>query len=308
MFRKAFAINSFIAVSLLVIFLLIPHVLARAVAEKPIEDNITSQEAKVIAEEIVNTYLLKGKTAQPSGEPEEESGLYKVNFTLDDAQRPVYLTRDGRFFILPNGMMSVAEFKKKAAEAKKQPLFATKNIPSVELYVMSLCPYGVKAEREILPVIEHFGDDIDFKIKYIVDVTGNTIADVKSLRGQSEVVENLRQAAVMHYYPEKFPLYLDMVDEKSCLVSCGEVSLDRYWRVVAKKLRIDPRRIESFVEGEEGMSFLKKSSSDSKKYGIAASPTLIINGIKSQAIYQGAEAIKTAICSAFVSTPQDCKE
>ncbi|MCK9615874.1 MAG: hypothetical protein M0R48_10390, partial [Candidatus Omnitrophica bacterium] len=51
---------------------------------------------------------------------------------------------------------------------------------------------------------------------------------------------------------------------------------------------------------------LKENEVDSQKYNASASPTLIINGVKSDAIYKDATTIEGAICSAFTEAPSVC--
>ena len=39
--------------------------------------------------------------------------------------------------------------------------------PTLELFVMSYCPFGVQAEEKIIPIVKEFGDKIDFKLQFI---------------------------------------------------------------------------------------------------------------------------------------------
>jgi DSBA-like thioredoxin domain-containing protein len=98
-----------------------------------------------------------------------------------------------------------------------------------------------------------------------------------------------------------------MMSEKSCLISCGEISIDDHWKKTARKLRMSRKKIENFVEGEEGMNLLRQDSVDSKKYNVSGSPTLLINGKKSNSIYADTKDVKAAICSAFTLAPNECK-
>jgi len=54
------------------------------------------------------------------------------------------------------------------------------------------------------------------------------------------------------------------------------------------------------------MSLLRQNEADAEKYGVTASPTLIINGVKSKAIYQNMKVLKQAICSAFMNPLDTC--
>jgi len=258
--------------------------------------------------DMVNKYYIPDKSAKLSGNPIAESGLYKVTLSIRNNPEVFYLTQDGKSLIFPNGIVDIAKFQ---AEAAKQQQIIEKEIPktrkpTVELFIMSLCPYGVKAEKEILPVIKDFGDKIDFKIKFIVNVRGDSIEQIGSLHGTDEVKENLRQAAIMRDYPDKFSAYIDKISEKSCVISCGEIKLDDYWQKTAGELGMDTDKISSFVFGQDSINLLKENENDAKKYNVDASPTLVINGIKSRAISQGAQAVEQVICLAFTDLPKQC--
>jgi len=80
--------------------------------------------------------------------------------------------------------------------------------PIVELFVMSYCPYGVRAEENIAPLQELFGNKIDLKVRYIVNVNGDTIEKVNSLHGLYEAKEDARQLAIAKLYPDKLWDYL----------------------------------------------------------------------------------------------------
>jgi hypothetical protein len=258
---------------------------------------------------IVNKYFAENKDAVLAGAPVEENGLYKVGVSVNNNTQYFYITRDGALLIFPNGFIDIAKFEKDAKsrmEPGKEDI-PKKKKPSVELFVMSLCPYGVQAEKKILPVIGQFGDKIDFRIKYIARVNGGSLDKVASLHGIDEVKEDLRQAAIRAYYPGKFPAYLEKLDEKSCVMSCGEVKLEDYWKKTAQGAGMDTGKIESFVYGQDGIDLLRKDEADGARYGITASPTLVINGVKSNAIQQDAAALERAICSAFANPPGECK-
>ena len=256
----------------------------------------------------VNTYFAQGKKATFSGKPTEESGLYKVKLSLNNNIQPFYLTKDGALLFFPGGTVDISKLKKTAK--KEQPAnkeqIPTAQKPVIELFIISLCPYGVGAERQILPIINNFADKVNFQIKFIVNVRGTSIDEVASLHGNNEVREDVRQAAIMRYYPDKLLAYIEKIKENSCLISCGALKLEDYWKKAAEELRMDTKKIESFAYGEEGMSLLRQNEADAEKYGVTASPTLIINGVKSKAIYQNMKVLKQAIFSAFMNPLDTC--
>jgi len=259
---------------------------------------------------VLSSYFIKGKDVILSEKAVEEKGLYKVGITVDNVTRPFYLTKDGEWLIFPDGMVDIAKLKnmvKHKLQAKEENL-PKLDKPVIELFVMSLCPYGSRAEKQIPALVEPFADKVDFKIKFIVNIDGDKITDITSLHGIDEVREDLRQAAIIKFYPDKLTAYVDKIIEKSCVISCGAVKLDDYWKETAGKLKMDVRKIEDFASSPEGIAYLKENYADSQKYNVSASPTLIINGVKTDAIYNGDKAVKEAICSAFTTAPGVCQK
>jgi thiol-disulfide isomerase/thioredoxin len=269
---------------------------------------LSKEQAGTKVTSLINGYFIQTGSATLDS-VSEESGLYKVTLNYNSDKIPVYLTKDGKSLILPNGIVSVAEIE---ASANQQQT-ATENIPksdkpSVELFVMSFCPYGVKAEGNILPIIELLKDKIDFKIKFIVSVNGNTINDVQSLHGINEAKEDARQVIIMKYYPDKFYSYLSEIDNNCYSLASDTAKFDECWKNAAQNLGMDINRIETAAYGTEGINLLKQDEADASKYEVSGSPTLIINGVQSSSIYSGTAATQQAICSAFNTAPSECSQ
>ncbi len=267
---------------------------------------ISAKDASTKALNTINTYFAQDAGAKLSGKVTDDSGLYKVGLDYNNNELFVYLTKDGKYLILPNGIVTIAELeatKEPAAQPPQEDAIAKTDKPSVELFVMCFCPYGVKAENNILPIIELFGDKIDFKVKFIVNVKGNTINDVQSLHGIDEAKEDARQVIIMKYYPDKFYSYLKDMNNDCYSVAQDGAKLDECWKKAAQKLGFDIKKIETAAYGEEGINLLKQNEADADKYGVSGSPTLVINGVKSSAIYSGTAATQQAICSAFNTAP-----
>lgn len=235
------------------------------------------------------------------------SGMYEMDVSANGQNAKVYMTRDGKYI---GSMSSIQEIEAATTESANQAS-ATEEIPqtdkpTVELYVMSFCPYGVNAENNILPVIKLLKDKIDFKIKFIVDVNGDKIEDVSSLHGLNEAKEDARQVVIMKYYPDKYYDYLQEFNANCYPLSRDDAGLDKCWKDTAKSLGMDVTKIETAAYGSEGINLLKQDAADDSKYSVTGSPTLMINGVKSSSIYQGTSAAQTAICSAFNTAPSDC--
>jgi glutaredoxin len=187
-----------------------------------------------------------------------------------------------------------------------QPTLVKTAIPTVDLYVMSFCPYGVQAENIMKPVVDLLGSKTNLTVRYIVRVKGSDIESVTSLHGVNEAKEDARQLCVMKYAPEQYWAYVMQFNSKCYDIGTSdEDALDVCWKEVATGLGIDPATIETCAYGTEGMAFLKADEAFTNTYGVTGSPTIVINGVK----YNGArnsEAFKQAICSAFETVPAEC--
>lgn len=146
--------------------------------------------------------------------------------------------------------------------------------PEIELFVMSYCPYGVDAERELLPFFEKYGDTIDFKLRFIVGKeeasekkTSEQIA-FTSLHGEPELIENKRQMVIAELYPDKLFDYL----------LCRADHLQEAWVNCAKDVGLDVERIARAVESEKVALELVKEIQRTEELNIKGSPTLVIDG------------------------------
>ena len=146
--------------------------------------------------------------------------------------------------------------------------------PEIELFVMSYCPYGVDAERELLPFFETYGDTIDFKLRFIVgkeeaseEKTSGQVA-FTSLHGEPELIENKRQMVIAELYPDKLFDYL----------LCRADHLQKAWVHCAKDVGLDVERIARAVESEKVALALVKEIQRTEELNIKGSPTLVIDG------------------------------
>lgn len=177
--------------------------------------------------------------------------------------------------------------------------------PSVELFVMSYCPYGVLAESAMEPVVDLLGKKADFKVRYIATISGNTVDTIKSLHGLVEAKEDLRQICIAKYYPEKVWLYLMASNTQCYPVYRNATQLESCQENVTATLGIDNQKIETCASGSEGLALLSADEAITKNLKITGSPTLMMNGQK----YSGqrtAEAYKQAICARFETPPAEC--
>ena len=143
--------------------------------------------------------------------------------------------------------------------------------PTLELFVMSYCPYGVQAEEKLIPIVKEFGDKIDFKLQFIAqekeESSAQDISPFKSLHGYPEVAENIRQLLISREYPDR---YLDYI-------LCRGKKLDKSWEKCAEKLGIDVAKIQRLFDSPEAGQLFQENIKRAAELDIKASPTILVD-------------------------------
>jgi glutaredoxin len=223
---------------------------------------------------------------------ENLGGLYLATIKYQNQDIPVYLTKDGNYYtttLIPINSEVSSNQEVKIPKTEK---------PNVELYVMSFCPYGNEAEKTMQPVYDLLKDKVNWSVHFIVNVNGDT---VNSLHGPTEVTEDEREACVIKNYGiETWFKFANYVNN-----NCG--SNGSCWQDAAKVANVDVNIINSCVTSS-GLVLMKAEAAASDAAGVTGSPTLIINGVESNAVYRygNSEAYKGAICEAFKDVPTQC--
>ncbi len=178
-----------------------------------------------------------------------------------------------------------------------------KGKPSVDVFVMSHCPYGTQIEKGVLPVWDLFGDKIDLNIRF-VDY---------AMHGKKEVDEQLKQYCIQKMDRAKYRTYLEcfLKDGKEgdkCLSAAG----------------IDQAALKSCIAQSDKEFGISKDFADkakwkgrfppfaidadkAKKYGVRGSPTLVVNDVVVKS-GRSPKAIQDAICKGFKEEPAECKK
>jgi hypothetical protein len=143
--------------------------------------------------------------------------------------------------------------------------------PTLELFVMSYCPFGIQAEEKIIPIVKEFGDKIDFKLRFIAQeketVSLQEVTPFVSLHGYPEVAENIRQLLISKEYPDK---YLDYI-------LCRGKKLNESWETCARKLDIDVDKIQKLFDSPESEQLFRENIKRAAELGIRASPTILVD-------------------------------
>jgi glutaredoxin len=300
-----FGRGNFLRITLPIILVIILAVIGWSSFRRP-GGNLNTDQAQLKAGTFVNGFLMQAGNKATIKEITEAYGLYKLKIDIVSDVVESYMSKDGKLFFpqaLDIDQISGGSANKAAGASNAAPA-ATVSVksdkPSIELFVMSYCPYGTQIEKGILPVLSALGQKIDFQLKF-VDY---------AMHGQKELQENLSQYCIQKEQTDKFQDYLKCFlvagDSASCVSSTG-VNKSKMDSCVAKtdnqyKVIANYNNQVGYQGSYPGFDINKP---DNTKYSVAGSPTLIING---QEISSGRDSasLLTTICSAFNNQPSEC--
>jgi hypothetical protein len=176
------------------------------------------------------------------------------------------------------------------------------NLPRVELFVMSHCPYGTQVEKGILPVVRLLGDRIKFSVRFCN----------YAMHGKTEVDEELTQYCIQK---EENGKYLDYL---TCFLSEGNTGF------CLKNESIDLALLKSCVSETDNAYQVSENYNDTSKwflqrypkvnmdkelndrYGVKSSPTLVVNGKIVEDYDRNPAGLLSAVCAGFKDRPTDC--
>lgn len=138
----------------------------------------------------------------------------------------------------------------------------------MDLFVMTQCPYGVRAENFVIQAKKEgtFPADKTLNLRYIVDYSPEK--GFNSMHGSGEWEEAVRQLLIAKYYPGKFWKYLEIRNK--------DYRSSR-WDKAMEQAGIDVKKIMKKFDGE-GLELLKEHAAYAKQFGISASPTVLWEG------------------------------
>lgn len=238
------------------------------------------------------------------------NGLYEFTVLMSSSQgnstSTYYVSEDGNLF-LPQAI-DITQKIPQQQQPNQSTTIPKTDRPTVDLYVMAFCPYGIQAETTMKPVVDLLANKSDIKIHFIVSISGNTPDTVQSLHGTLEAQEDLRQVCIMKYYDQKTYWNYVMVIGNNCSNQRSDLAAyETCWKNAATNAGINASKISTCSNSSDGLDLLKADVQLTQQYGVSGSPTLIING----GTYNGdrtPEAFKQGICSAFITQPTECNQ
>ncbi|MFH1132577.1 MAG: hypothetical protein V1754_14675 [Pseudomonadota bacterium] len=139
-------------------------------------------------------------------------------------------------------------------------------LKKLDVFIMSQCPYGVKAIDAMKEVLPNFKGQMKFDVHYIAEKEGDGF---KSLHGQPEVDENIRQLCAKKYYG-KNDKYLDYMWCRNKDYRNNE------WKGCATN-GIKAEVIEKCATGADGKKLLEEDIKIGQALQVSGSPTWLAN-------------------------------
>jgi hypothetical protein len=233
----------------------------------------------------------------------EESGLYKIHILIGQQDYESFVSKDGRILFRPGYYYymdgnNTDNTPNTSAEVPKS------DRPDVKIFVMSYCPGGQQAQKMALPVYELLKDKIDIEI-YFVDV---------AMHDKQELDENLRQYCMQNYnqsqYFDYLSCFLQSGNSSSCLTEVGIdlVNLANCVAVTDATYNVTGQYNDQSTWRYGIYPLFDVQKDLNELYGVTASPTIIINGVKVTVSPMTPENFKQIICSAFNTSPEECSQ
>ena len=258
---------------------------------------------KAKAEKFINEKLVAPGTNATIKSIAAENGMYKIMVNVGSRDIAAYISKDGKNFFPQVISMEPQESIQPSPSPSAQNANAKKDIPDVELFVMSYCPYGLQMEKGILPVVELLGSKINWQLKFVDYV----------MHGQKEVDENLRQYCIQKDGFAKLDSYLNCFAkqgdasvcltaakiEASSLASCVSQA-DAQFKINAKVVDKSQWRTTQFPPFDIYQA-------DNAKYGVQGSPTLVVNGTTVSG-QRDSQSLLNLVCSGFSNQPAECQQ
>lgn len=267
---------------------------------------LNADKAANDAIDFINKNMLAGRATAELKEVKEESNLYIIRMGIAGQEFKSYITKDGKY-LFPQGVDLTEEIEVET-ETTGQAVADCSNTqktkkPTVDLFVMSHCPFGTQIEKGMLPVLKLLKDKIDFKLRFVYYAMHPSAGEVE---------EQLNQYCIQKEQNDKLIPYLE------CFLKEGKGS------ACLTETKIDADKLKSCTEAADKQFGVTENLNDkskwlngrfplfnidkalNEKYGVGGSPSLVVNG---QEVSSGRDpaSLLSTICCAFDAEPSECE-
>jgi 2-hydroxychromene-2-carboxylate isomerase len=174
---------------------------------------------------------------------------------------------------------------------------------TIDLFVMSYCPYAIKAMNVLPELGAILGEEVPIRIHYITRIFDQDEYDALShtkgceryqdglwycsLHGKKETDENIRQLCAAAEAPDR---YLDYITCRNADISFGG------WEKCAEMAGIAVEAIEQCAGSREGLDLLGESAEKAGELGITASPTWVFNRKYTEKLPPSVDEVVSRFC------------
>ncbi len=159
------------------------------------------------------------------------------------------------------------------------------NAPTMQVFIMSYCPFGLQMVKGLLPVWKLLGDKANIELRFVS----------YTMHGPKEEEENKRMICIREEQCDKLITYLE------CFAGSGD------WEKCIAQAGIDKAKLEQCMQFR-AENYFKVDKQLNEKYGVRGSPTVVINGKVVEIWPRSPENIKQELCKAFANPPEECNQ
>lgn len=155
--------------------------------------------------------------------------------------------------------------------------------PTMQIFIMSYCPYGIQMLKGLLPVWKEFDDVANIELRFV----GYT------MHGQKEEEENYRMICIREEQYSKLIEYSECFALKDDPETC------------MREAAVDKGKVEDCM-ANRAVSYFAEDQALNDQYGVQGSPTTVIDGQEVTIYPRSPNDIKNTLCDAFASQPSEC--
>lgn len=225
-------------------------------------------------------------------------------FSIEGQDIEIYTSYDGEVVFVPGlEPINKSTFDSGVSQEPVAQELQKTEVPVVELFVMSHCPYGTQVEKGILPAVDALGDSIDFEVKF-VNYIMHDIVEV-----EEQLLQYCIQESSKEVYKEYLYCFLEDGNTDRCLEKTG-VTRDSLSTCISETDQTY-NIMGSYLDKSSWLSgvyprFLIHNE-ENLKYGVKGSPTLVVNGTVVNSS-RDSQSLLNAICNGFETVPRACNE
>jgi len=231
---------------------------------------------------------------------EDVGEIYKVLTSSQGQQIPVYVTKDGKFLILPQGIIDMTQEIQTEEQGEERQEIPKSDKPEVDLYIFSYCPAGTAALDTYAEVADFLKEYAIFKVRFFSD-----------RHGSHEKQQNMIQECIQEEIPEKYWDYAKEYYEE-VYQKCWELRSEECDKnasiTLMERVNIDSEKIMNCVR-ERGEALYSNDKNAAMQFNLRYSPSLVVNNVSLGPNFdRSPEGIKSIVCSAFTTPPEKCSQ